>query len=72
MTDTQAIIAFVVLLLAVLLWVVWTIDRDARATVETFTRMFPGRCFVCSYHRWEVMEGHAWGKPPEHDCMEEP
>lgn len=72
MTDMEAIGAFVALLLATLLWVVWTIHRDARATVEAFTRMFPGRCFVCSYHRWEVMEGHASGKAPPHDCMEKP
>jgi len=70
MSDTEATISFAALLLALLLWVVWTINRDAKHTVEEFIRMFPGRCFVCAYHRWEVMEGHASGAAPRHDCIE--
>lgn len=70
MTDTQAIIVYVVLLLAVPLWVMWTVRRDNERTIKWFIRMFPGRCFICSLHAWEVMEGLASGKPPKHFCIE--
>jgi hypothetical protein len=51
-------------------WVWWTIKQDTKRMVEDFQRMFPGRCAVCSFHRWGVMEGHERGPVEPHDCIE--
>lgn len=38
--------------------------------LDDFEAAFPGKCPVCAYHRYEVLEGHASGSPPEHRCIE--
>lgn len=49
----------------------WPDDEGAREIVEEFARKFPGRCLVCSLHRYGYTHGHTSKPRPEpHDCIE--
>jgi len=54
-----------------LLLVGWLQRREARLLVAEFREHFPGRCMVCSYHRYGVLHGMVSGPPPEHDYCPE-
>lgn len=69
--------AFVMWLGAILPFVViwwWGIRqwrKSDRVFVEEFARIFPGRCMICSYHRYGYDYGHEKdAKPPSHHCIE--
>jgi hypothetical protein len=49
---------------------VWLLERRAtRDTVDSFERLFPGECLICSYHRYGYQNGHELSPhPPQHDC----
>lgn len=38
--------------------------------ITDFQRKFPGRCMICSYHRYGISHGHTSGPCPEHECIE--
>jgi len=64
----------VALYLAGLCWRIWLEAKDsAREEVRVFAHTFPGRCLVCSYHRYGVDYGHVdpAERPPAHVCIEE-
>lgn len=46
--------------------------REARRLIEEFQRAFPGRCPVCSMHRYGLREGHErpGSRPAPHWCPE--
>jgi hypothetical protein len=44
---------------------------DANETVREFMRKFPGRCLICSLHRYGFMHGFEKSRyPQKHDCIE--
>ena len=39
--------------------------------VEDFQRDFPGKCMICSYHRYGLREGFtSEPEPKPHECCE--
>ncbi len=45
-------------------------DHTGRV-VEEFVERFPGRCMICSMHRYGFQEGHERDpRPKPHDCIE--
>lgn len=49
----------------------WWMDRTAKRMVEEYMAAFPGRCMICSYHRFGLQEGLTQApEPPPHDCIE--
>ena len=47
------------------------LDRTHRRMAADYAERFPGKCFICSYHRFGLREGHtSEPRPPEHDCIE--
>jgi len=44
------------------------------AMIEDFVGRFPGKCMICSYHRYGFTHGFIpLGDPvPEHHCIEKP
>jgi hypothetical protein len=49
----------------------WPDDDCAREIVEEFARKFPGRCMICSMHRFGRNNGYEQKPEPEpHDCIE--
>jgi hypothetical protein len=46
-------------------------EREARKLVEQFERRFPGKCMICSMHRFGRNNGYEQKPEPEpHDCIE--
>jgi len=71
MGTTYLILVLVaVAAMATTLWWKRHSRRWARRTVEDFAQRFPGRCFVCSYHRFGLQEGCVRGPVKPHDCIE--
>ncbi len=61
--------------IAALGFFVWTwrlMMREAQLDLAEFARRFPGRCMVCSYHRFGLHHGIvAPGTPVDpHHCVE--
>ena len=61
----------------VVAWCVWRLlaaseRKWARQLIDDHERAFPGRCPVCSYHRYGLREGHErpGSRPAAHDCPE--
>lgn len=56
------------------LWDRLTGRAAARQLLADFQATFPGRCPLCSHHRYGVIHGHAkpGTRPPPHDCPEVP
>jgi hypothetical protein len=53
------------------LWDKLTGRAWARRAAEEFARDFPGRCMICSYHRYGFQNNHTDAPRPEpHDCIE--
>jgi hypothetical protein len=50
----------------------WITGRTAtRRMLDDFVRRYPGRCPICSYHRYGPTHGHTSKAEPEpHDCIE--
>ena len=46
-------------------------DQDARMLAE-FREKFPGRCPVCSYHRYGRLNGYTspTSTPDKHECID--
>lgn len=44
--------------------------QQAKRMVAEFRERFPGRCIICSYHRYGVQNGYTAGPPDPHDCIE--
>lgn len=52
-------------------WGWLTGEARARHTVEEFAAKFPGRCMICSMHRFGRNNGYEQRPEPEpHDCIE--
>ena len=51
----------------------WITGRSAaEKMVERFVELFPGKCMICSYHRYGLSHGlTADMEPQPHDCIEE-
>jgi hypothetical protein len=46
-------------------------EEWARGVVEEFARKFPGRCMICSMHRFGRNSGYEQRSEPEpHECIE--
>ena len=47
--------------------------KNISQMVKEFVDVFPGRCMVCSYHRYGVSEGFlsSSSKPQDHFCIDE-
>lgn len=50
----------------------WSVGRSTKRLLDDFQEKFPGRCPICSFHRYGVMHGHLSPDDPiqEHDCLE--
>ena len=47
------------------------LDASARKMIEDFERAFPGKCPICSYHRFGWQHGFERDpEPPPHICPE--
>jgi len=45
--------------------------KKEKIMIEEFTDAFPGRCMICSYHRFGRQEGLTNEPlPPKHKCIE--
>lgn len=42
----------------------------AKKMVKDFEEKFPGKCMICSYHRFGVSHGYVSGEVRLHDCPE--
>lgn len=56
--------------------VVWLehrrLTRELQRELTTFVELFPGRCPICSYHRWGYANAHTHEpRPAPHECPEE-
>lgn len=64
------------MILALAVLVGWLVSnhyagRAARRTLAEFQRRFPGRCPICSFHRYGLTTGATSEPVPEHrDCPE--
>lgn len=46
-------------------------EERTAALLEDFERRFPGRCPICSHHRWGRLHGCTRRlDPPPHPCIE--
>ena len=47
-------------------------DKKMKELVETFIEVFPGRCMICYFHAFGLMNGMMkTGTPVDaHDCIE--
>ena len=77
MTTPEQIVFAVLLCGLLVLALQWVsaemrfLDEEARKDMETFQRLFPGRCPVCAYHRWGRDAGYESRETPEpHVCPE--
>jgi len=52
------------------LWNKLTGKTLAMEMIQRFEDEFPGRCVICSYHKYGVTHGLTSGPVPEHDCIE--
>lgn len=60
-------------LLAVIALIGWSHENNRRREffVEQFRQQFPGRCMICSYHRYGYDHGFEQSPtPPAHRCIE--
>ena len=63
--------ALAFLALAQIAILLWGRHRLQKGTVQEFTRRFPGRCMICSYHAYGVREGFCKPSAVEaHNCTE--
>ena len=55
--------------LVVLAWLLW---RGPSGMLEGYLERFPGRCPICAFHAYGIMEGHVRpGEAPKpHECPE--
>lgn len=50
---------------------VWAaIRQQAKQMVAEFQELFPGRCMICSYHRYGVENGFTVKPLEPHNCIE--
>lgn len=67
-------IAMGIFLLFLLLFVIYQLGRRHNyQMVMEFEERFPGKCMICSLHRYgyrECFESNP--NPPPHDCIEKP
>ena len=55
-------------------WLDKIIDKflGTEKMIKEYVKHFPGKCFICSYHRFGFSEGFTTNKHPEdHDCLDE-
>ena len=52
-------------------WVSWFRSPTAEEIVREFAEAFPGKCFICSYHRYGIEHGLTSKPLGEHDCIDE-
>lgn len=46
-------------------------EIHAKKIVKEFSEIFPGKCFICSYHRFGYEHGMTNKRKPEpHDCID--
>jgi len=70
-----ALVAASVLLVAITA-ILWLIEiwhrRAAERRMRDFAERFPGKCLICSYHRWGISQGFEkpGSKPELHQCTE--
>jgi hypothetical protein len=48
-------------------WILRLFGWDAETTIREFEERFPGRCPICAYHRYGIVEGHVRADEPVPD-----
>ena len=58
--------------LAATIWADISFRRGVARMAREFAREFPGRCLVCSFHRFGVEHGLTSGPVRAHSCSDRP
>lgn len=69
-TDLYYIVGLAILVLFTLLVLRHQDRKQTKQMVAEFPVKFPGRCMICSYHRYGVEYGFTVKPLEPHDCIE--
>ena len=70
--EIGLLLFFVSLVIVVGVWLARILKRYDEEMVDEFIDTFPGRCMICSHHRYGVTHGHCSPSYPirRHYCIE--